>query len=173
MNAAGTAGGGVVYVPAGWYKINTHLSIPANVELRGASSIPHRDQETLSAGSVLFAYEGHNTATPDTDTAFITLNGNTSGARGFRVFYPNNNPQNSIVPYPYTIRANGNSTYVINVGLPNSYNAVDFKTFRNDNHYISRVVGTIFKNGIMIGLSSKGWVDNTLNEWKRGYTCRV
>ena len=35
LNDAGNAGGGVVYLPAGWYKINSHLQVPANVELRG------------------------------------------------------------------------------------------------------------------------------------------
>ncbi len=92
LTDAGNAGGGVVYLPAGWYRINTHLTVPANVELRGSSSVPQRDQGDLSYGTVLFGYEGKGTATPDTDTALITLNGNTSGISGIRFFYLENNP---------------------------------------------------------------------------------
>lgn len=78
LNDAGNAGGGVVYLPAGWYKVSTHLTVPSNVELRGCSSVPHRDQRWQSYGTVLFAYEGRNTSSGDSDTAFITLQG--SGA---------------------------------------------------------------------------------------------
>jgi hypothetical protein len=35
LNEAGKAGGGVVEVPAGRFRINGHLSIPANVTLQG------------------------------------------------------------------------------------------------------------------------------------------
>uniref|UniRef100_A0A4Y8PQD0 Carbohydrate-binding protein n=1 Tax=Paenibacillus athensensis TaxID=1967502 RepID=A0A4Y8PQD0_9BACL len=162
LNDAGNAGGGVVYVPAGWYKISTHLTIPANVELRGASSVPQRDEDGYSAGTVLMAYEGHNTSNPETATALLTLNGNRAGVSGLRVFYPNNNPANGVVPYPYMIRGNGSSTYVVNIGTANAYNAVDLSTYRNDNHYVHRVVGLFLNNGIVVGNSTTGWIDNVL-----------
>lgn len=162
LNDAGAAGGGVVYVPAGWYKVATHLTVPGNVELRGASSAPQRDQTGSSAGTVLFAYEGAGTATPDTDTAFITLNGTKAGLSGLRVFHPNNNPQNAIAAYPYAIRGNGANVYIVNVGLTNAFNGIDLKTNRNDNHYVNRVVGGVFKNGIVIGASTQGWVEDCL-----------
>ncbi|SFS49040.1 glycosyl hydrolase family 28-related protein [Paenibacillus sp. BC26] len=162
LNAAGSAGGGVVYVPAGWFKVSTHLTVPANVELRGSASSPTRDQGGSSAGTVLFAYEGKDTTTPDSSTAFITLNGNTAGLRGLRVFYPENNPAAGIKAFPYTIRGNGSSVYIVNVGLPNSYNAIDLMTNRNDNHYVEKVQGTLFKNGITVGLSTSGYITGIL-----------
>lgn len=73
LNAAGNAGGGVVYLPAGWYKINGHLSVPANVELRG-SSPASRDNPNSSLGTVLFCFEGKDAQNPDTATAAVTLN---------------------------------------------------------------------------------------------------
>jgi hypothetical protein len=147
LTDAGNAGRGVVYLPAGSYKVNTHLTVPANVKLRGTSSVPNRDQFGRSAGTVLFAYEGHNTSQPSSATAFITLNGSTAGARGFRVFYPNNNPQNGIAAYPFTIRGNGANLYVANVGLTNSFNGIDLQgtSANTDNHYVEHVVGTVFK----------------------------
>lgn len=171
LNAAGTAGGGVVYVPAGWYKVSTHLTVPANVELRGSASSPTRDQGGSSAGTVLLAYEGKDTATPDSSTAFITLGGNTAGLRGLRVFYPENNPATGIHAYPYTIRGNGSSVYIVNVGLPNSYNAIDLMTNRNDNHYVEKVQGTIFKNGIVVGASTSGYITGILTNGNA--VCRV
>src|SRR5205085_857269 len=58
LNAASSAGGGTVYLPAGRYKVTTHLTVPANVELRGSSPIANRDQAGLSKGTILYAYEG-------------------------------------------------------------------------------------------------------------------
>lgn len=173
LNDAGNAGGGLVYVPAGWYKINTHLTVPANVELRGCSSVPNRDQTGRSAGTVLFAYEGSGTSTPDTATAFITVNAGTqcAGVSGLRVFYPNNNPKVAITKYPYTIRGSGTNVYVVNAGLPNSYNAVDLTTNRCDNHYVRKVVGCTFAKHITLGLSTEGWTEGILTN--PNAVCRV
>lgn len=162
LNDASSAGGGVVYVPAGWYKISTHLTVPANVELRGSSSVPSRDQSDLSYGTVLMGYEGQGTANPDTDTAMVTLNGATSGVRGLRFFYPNSNPATGIASFPYTIRANSANCYVDNIGLVNSYNGIDFGTSRCDNHYIRKVIGVAFIKFIKIGLSTQGWIEGSL-----------
>ena len=165
MDDAGRAGGGIVYLPAGWYKVSSHLKIPTNVELRGASSVPNRDQNGLSGGTVLFAYEGRNTDSPETETAFITINGDCAGIRGLRVFYPENNPasEEGIVPYPYTIRGNGTETYAINIGLPNSYNAIDFGKHRNDQLFIRKIAGVYFNNGVVIGDSKNGRLEGILS----------
>lgn len=162
LDDAGRAGGGIVYLPAGWYRINTRLNVPANVELRGSSSVPQRDQTGLSAGTVLMAYEGHNTSKPSSAAALITLAGDRSGVSGLRILYPQNNPAKQIVPYPYAIRGKGSETYVVNVGFTNAYNGIDMKTHRNDNHYISKLTGTIFHYGIVVGPSKRGWINGVL-----------
>jgi len=163
LNDAGNAGGGVVYLPAGWYRINTHLTVPANVELRGSSSVPTRDQDGFSYGTVLLGYEGAGTTTPDSATALVTLNGNKAGIRGIRFFYPNNNPATGIAAYPYTIRGNGPNQYVVNIGLTGVYKGVDFITHRCDNHYIRKVVGVAYRQFIAIGASTQGWVEGCLS----------
>lgn len=163
LTDAGNAGGGTVYLPAGHYKISTHLTVPANVNLRGSSSVPVREQISCSGGTVLYAYEGKNTLTPDTDTAFITLNGANAGVSGLRVWYPEHDPRSGIYPYPYTIRGNGAGVYVMNVGFTNSYNGIDFKTYDCSNHMIKNLSACVFKNGIVIGsLSTEGWIENCL-----------
>jgi hypothetical protein len=159
LTDAGNAGGGVVYLPAGWYKISTHLTVPANVELRGCSSVPQRDKSDLSYGTVLLGYEGKGTAAPDTATAMVTLNGDNSGICGIRFFYPENNPNGSVSTYPYTIRGSGANLYAVNIGLTGVYNGIDFGTSRCDSHYINKALGIAYNKGIYVGASTHGWIE--------------
>jgi hypothetical protein len=164
LNDAGNAGGGVVYLPAGWYRLNSHLTVPANVELRGSSSVPVMDQPGSSLGTVLLGYEGAGTASPDFDTALVTLNGNTAGIRGIRFFYPNNNPAGgTVTTYPYTIRGNGANQYVINVALTGVYDGIDFAANRCDNHVIRKVRGVAYLHFICVGPSTQGCVEGCLS----------
>jgi len=160
LNAAGTAGGGIVYLPPGWYKVSTHLTVPANVELRGASSTAIEARAT-GEGTALFAYEGEGTATPTTDTAFITLNGNKSGLRGLRVFYPNNpmNTSTNIKKFPYTVRINNaDDVYVVNVEFENASYGLDIAN-GSDRHFIKRLFGFSAENFVRVGTSTEGWIE--------------
>jgi hypothetical protein len=158
LNDAGYAGGGVVYLPAGWYRINTHLTVPANVELRGSAASPSRDQSGLSAGTVLFASEGEGTTSPQTATAFITLDGNTAGLRGLRIFYPNNPLDGTAKVYPFAIRGNGANVYVVYVTLVNGYLGIDLRTHRCNGHYVHRFLGLATHGTIFVGPSTSGWI---------------
>lgn len=165
LHRAGRAGGGIVYLPAGWYRIGTHLVVPANVELRGASAVPNRDQSGASGGTVLHAFEGRATTAPDTATALVTLDGKKAGVRGLRVFYPENNPGSAegTVAYPYAIRGKGAQTYVINAGFPNAWNGVDFTTYRNDGFVVRKVAGAFFDHAIAVGRSTGGRIEGVLS----------
>lgn len=158
LDDAGDGGGGIVYLPAGWYLISTHLVVPANVELRGSAASPSRDQSGSSAGTVLFATEGEGTANPQTDTAFITLNGDTAGLRGLRIFYPNNSLDGIEGVYPFSIRGNGANIYVVYVTVANGYLGLDLRTNRSDGHYIHRFLGLTTHGTIFVGPSSSGWI---------------
>ncbi|MGW5365817.1 discoidin domain-containing protein [Actinopolymorpha pittospori] len=165
LDQAGSDGGGIVYLPAGWYRIETHLRVPANVELRGASAVPNRDQNGRSGGTVLLAYEGRGTAQADTATALVTLDGRRSGVRGLRVFYPENNPAapEGLVPYPFAIRGNGEATYVVNVGMPNAWNGVDLATNRNDNFVVRKLTGAFFRHAVTVGEGERGRIEGLLS----------
>jgi hypothetical protein len=164
LNDAGNAGGGVVYLPAGWYRINSHLTVPANVELRGSSSVPTMDQSDSSLGTVLLGYEGAGTTTPNTATALVTLNGNNAGIRGIRFFYPNNNPAGgTVAAYPYSIRGNGANQYVVNIAFTGVYNGIDFASNRCDNHFIRKVRGVAYLHFISVGPSTQGWVEGCIS----------
>ena len=165
LDRAGRDGGGIVYLPAGWYRIDGRLVVPAGVELRGASSLPNRDEDGRSGGTVLLSYSGRGTASPDTDPALVTLNGNSSGVRGLRVFYPGQNPAaaDGLVAYPYAIRGNGTGTYVVNVGMPNAYNGIDLATSRNNNFLVGKLSGTFVRHGIVVGQSTGGQINGVLS----------
>ncbi|MDX1736023.1 MAG: glycosyl hydrolase family 28-related protein, partial [Halioglobus sp.] len=170
LNEAGEAGGGVVYLPAGWYRISSGLSVPANVELRGSSAVMNRSHPGLSNGTVLFAYrEGAD------NPALITLDGANAGVRGLRVFYPGNRyaRANSFKYYPYALRINGVAdAWIVNVAIENGFRGVIAEP-GSDGHYIRDVVGATTHGFIRIGASKSGWIENchsNINFWPRnGY----
>lgn len=171
LDRAGAQGGGVVYLPAGWYRIGTHLRVPAGVELRGASAAPNRDESGDSGGTVLFAYEGRNAADADTATAFVTLAGKGAGVRGLRVFHPENNPAapGGFVPYPYDIRGQGKGTYVIDVGLTNAWDGVDLATGRDNGFVVRKLTGGFLNRGISVGHSDDGSIEGVLTNGNSVY----
>ncbi|WP_350276205.1 discoidin domain-containing protein [Kribbella sp. HUAS MG21] len=155
LDRVGRDGGGIVYLPAGWYRIGTHLAVPAKVELRGASAVPNRDQGGASGGTVLHAFER------GTDTALITLQ-HRAGVRGLRVFYPENNPGKAegVVPYPYAIRGHAGGNYVVNAGFPNAWNGIDL---RGDDVVVRKVAGAFFDHAIAIGPGRNGRIEGVLS----------
>ncbi|MFG1808410.1 discoidin domain-containing protein [Streptomyces sp. NPDC049040] len=163
LDRAGAQGGGTVYLPAGWYRVGTHVKVPAGVELRGAAASPNRDEGGNSGGTVLFAYEGRDTAEPATATALVTLAGNGAGVRGLRVFHPENNPATGYVPYPYDIRGTAPGTYVVDVTMTDSWNGIDLTSDRNDGFVVHKVGGVFLNRGITVGAADHGSIDGVLS----------
>jgi hypothetical protein len=160
LDMAGDSGGGIVYLPAGRYRMDGHLSVPPGVEFRGVHDVPHH---TISDGSVLLAYvkgdRGKENGTP-----FIVLNSNEviggSGIRGVTIWYPEQ-MYNSITPYPWTIQSQGPGCWLIYTVLSNSYQGVDFAAFNNDGHVIDYLGGAALKTGLYVGNTpTKGWIEN-------------
>jgi hypothetical protein len=173
LTDVGKAGGGTVYLPPGTYVVKGHLSVPAGVELRGSDDVPHRAMHLgLAAGTILLAYEGRATATPESDPAFITLDGAHAGVRGIGIDYPQQ-PTDSpahIVAYPWTIRGKGTGVYGYAVAFVNAYQGIDFATYPTDGHYLNAINGFVLKTGIKVGNSGEGWVEDTvfnINAWAR------
>ncbi|TDC72313.1 discoidin domain-containing protein [Streptomyces hainanensis] len=164
LDRAARAGGGIVYLPAGWYRLEGHLRVPEGVELRGSSAVPQRDLLGSSAGSVLFAYEGRDTAEADTATALITLDGERAGVKGLRVFHPENNPADpdGLAPYPYVVRGTAPGTYVVNVGLPNAWNGVEMAAGA-DGFVVQKLAGAFLHRGITVGANAGGRVEGVLS----------
>ncbi len=129
LDAAASAGGGIVNVAAGDYCIRGTLKIPGGVTLQGTFRVaPSCDHETRPRmdGSVLMAYAGRGA---QDGAPFITLAGSNAALAGFIVTYPEWK-QSDVppVPYPPTVYAD----YTVNTGIldccfVNPYEAIHFQ----------------------------------------------
>lgn len=165
LDDAKAAGGGIVYLPAGFYKVSTPLQVWNGVQLRGCVPVTNRDNLGKSAGTVLFSYYDADSDTAETDQAFLTL-GENSGLYGLRICYPNNNLW---MPAPntyeigraaYTVRLEGNGSYVWNVGLVNSYNGI---AVSGNNTVIKNVPALFFNHGISIDGADSCHIENVFS----------
>ncbi|MGB9625691.1 MAG: glycosyl hydrolase family 28-related protein [Phycisphaerae bacterium] len=128
LDEAGKAGGGIVNVPAGHYRIAGTLKIPGAVSLQGTFRVPpsdaHENRPRLD-GSVLLAFAGRGK--PDSEP-FIRLAGSTATLLGVMVTYPEwKHSDVPPVPYPPTVLAEGGTNAgVIDCCFLNSYEALRF-----------------------------------------------
>ncbi len=142
LDAAATKGP-ICYVPPGLYRINGALTVPAGVTLCGASGgVPHSEHPI---GSVLLAFGGRGQ--PDGEP-FITLKPN-AVVRNVTVHYPEQKlPE--VVPYPWSIRGDGELCQVLDVCLTNPYQAIDVGTKWNELHLVRNVFACPLKIGVFV-----------------------
>ncbi|MDF2537626.1 MAG: S-layer protein [Herbinix sp.] len=145
--------GGVVYVPAGWYRFNNSITIPSGVELRGSYAVPCH---TLGGGSVLQPFGGKG---DEEGTPFVIMEAD-SVVNGLLVHYPEQDPTYPVA-YPWSIQAQGNYCRIINTVFVNSWLGLDLGTYGSENHYVSYISGAPIRCGVFIGNNSKeGWIEN-------------
>ena len=142
-------GGGVVYVPGGTYRFLSPITVPANVELRGSSSVAARDHMGLSVGTVFTCYYGDDPSNGPDDQAFITLAGENAGINGIRIIYPENSSKSEDINTTYTVRGTAAGVSIVNSVIVASSYGVDFRNC--DNHYIEGVMTTCYKNAFYLG----------------------
>ena len=142
LDAARTKGP-VCYVPAGLYRLEQPLTVPPGVTLCGASGgVPHSEQPI---GTVLLAIGGRGQ--PDGEP-LITLKPN-AVVRNLVIHYPEQR-LSEVVPYPWSIRVDGELCQVLDLALTNPYQAIDAGTNWNELHLIRNVFGCPLKTGIFI-----------------------
>lgn len=145
LNAAETAGGGVVFAPAGTYQFYGHLNVPVNVTLRGDWASPE-----VSGSGVGTILEPHADRDSSTGIAFITTH-DASTVRDLSIWYPDQNDIANIHAYPYAIAASNTTIYgptLENLTLYNSYQA--FNLYLAAATYDHNIFATALKQGIMI-----------------------
>jgi hypothetical protein len=162
LDAAQKGGSAVVNVPAGTYAIKGHLIVPSNCELRGSEHFPYRSWGRSGGkpvGTTLQAYEGANCTKPESTGPassichpFILLQGSNAAVSGMSIIYPEQSkPEASEpVPYPWTIRGNGDDCTVMNMFLVNSYLGIDMGTLPAGRHLIENIYGNPLKIGIFV-----------------------
>ena len=169
LDAAGTAGGGVVFAPRGNYFFAGRLNVPNAVTLRGLwESVPAHNG-LRDAGLPKPTDDGTTfLVTADAGTedapAFLTLNVN-STLKGVVIYYPNQKPDDVPVPYPYAIAMRGKNPAVLAVELLNPYNGIDAS--RNERHLIRDVHGQPLRRGIYVDqIYDIGRIENVhFNPW--------
>lgn len=148
----GTAaeGGGVVFLSAGRYRLDSGIVIKETVTLRGDWADP--TVRPGEHGTVLAVHCGRGEM--DGEAAVTIERG--AGIREMTLWYPEQRPDD-IVPYPWALRASkevtGDNYTVMNVTLINPYQGFKVGPEWNELHTIRNVYGTPLKTGL--------WVDTT------------
>jgi hypothetical protein len=148
LDEAGAAGGGIVTVPAGRFRIDGTLSIPANTTLQGIFRwAPSANDIAGTAGSVLLAYAGRGE--PD-GPAFIDLAGDNSAVNGFQIVYPEWSIEDvPPVPYPPCVRSDDTlNVSVQDCLLLNPYEGIVM--LRAHRHLIRNITGYPIRRGIFV-----------------------
>jgi hypothetical protein len=161
LDDAGRAGGGVVDVPAGRFRINGNLVIPANVTLQGIYRVPPttaRVAATNLTGSVLLAYAGRGSAEGQ---PFIRLAGNNASIAGLIVAYPDWK-QTDVPPVPYPPCVSSYDTENVGVRdclLLNPYEGI--RLVRAHRHIVRNVTGYPIWRGIFVDMCGDiGHIEN-------------
>ncbi len=150
LNDVAAAGGGVVYLPSGRYRLDSAVTVPAGLELKGSCTFPQHSH----AYSTTF-YTTYGLDQDDTFPALITLDP-TAGMNGFKVYYDRQpGGANDCQMYAFTARGTGINNYILNVNFINSFYQTDFAANRCDGHYINGATGYPLEQGIVVGGGSK------------------
>lgn len=162
LNAAGTNGGGVVYLPGGKYRLTTTLDIPGGVELRGPYEMRHRTwpgPDGHAKGAVLQPYGGQGNSNGPVALALEA----SSGVMGLTISYESQNSNS--MPFPPTIQGRGGNVYVIGVVCPNPYYYLDLDTYCCTNHLVYMADGWALNCGFAVGRGSTGSIVDCQGNW--------
>lgn len=151
IDAAAENGGGLVYVPDGTYRLEKPITVKSGVEVSGISDYFHYINASIPTSAILTDY-GKGSA----KKALITLEEN-AGIRGLSIVY-DKVTQETIQKYTPTVQATGANCYTINTSIVGAWDALDYNTYKCDNHYIENVNFFAFNKGIAIGGDSKDGV---------------
>ena len=139
MDRVRQLGGGTCYLPAGTYRVEGNLEIPATVTLMGDWQRP-RPGEPIG-GTILHAYAGRGDADGQ---AFIRVKHPKQGhLKRVAIGYPEQDP-GAIVPYPFTIE--GTVSHIREITLINSYRGINMAD--NSGSVVSEIYGTALETGI-------------------------
>ena len=166
LNAAGTNGGGIVYLPPGLYYTSNSLTVPGGVELRGCEQLSHDmwpGSNNIEPGSVIEPVGGQG-GTSGPPAIILLAN---AGVVGLSVSYETQYGanQSSILQFPPTIQGRGPNVYAIGVLCDNAYTYVDFDTYSCPNHLIYMVDGWALSTGFHIGNGSTGLIADCHANW--------
>ena len=142
--------GGVVYMPAGYYRFCNPVCIPAKVELRGVSGTPTRSQKGETKGTTVLAMYGYLDENPDAKP-LITLNGENAGISEIKINFVKNVPCDESGKYKKTapaVCAAADGCYAVNNCVILSSVGFEFKNCKNG--LIKKNVGCCMESMISV-----------------------
>ncbi len=155
------ADGGVCYLPAGMYRLDAPLNVPAGVELRGSGSVATRDQHTSVKGTQLLAYYGYG----ENDTALITLNGENAGMNAVRTVFVQNNPnpdgENGVYnPTSPAVLVKADNCYVVNCNI--NLASVGVQAENCDGFFSDKLIGCCYTAMFRLDNCTNAWLEGSL-----------
>jgi len=151
IDEAAAAGGGVVFLPAGKYRLAGRLTIKEGVTLRGDWDNPTLPKVPIPSGGYSILMPTADKGNADGPPAITMERG--TGLREMTIWYPDQDFR-KIEPYPWTIRASdkatGDNITIQNVALINPYQAIKIGPEWNELHTIRNVYGSPLKAGIWL-----------------------
>lgn len=157
LNDANAAGGGIVYLPAGIYRLAKPVTIGEKTVLMGAHQNPQKGSDAFK-GTVLLVTYGEDG--DEKSRAAVTVNGHQSGITGMTVYYPINGVSHantlteSPAQYSYFARLSGKNTFATDLCLIAASRGVCFDGA--EDFIADRILMTVFDNGIGVVNSKKG-----------------
>lgn len=146
MDKIAADGGGIVFLPAGFYRLDHPVRVPSGVELRGANDSPHH----LGRSATVFrVYWGKGK--PDGEAA-ISLSPQ-SGIRGVGFVYPQMDYREP-PEFAWTLRSLGADVYIVNISAGGVDRLIDLATFRSDRHHVNQVMANPIRVGVAAGSGS-------------------
>lgn len=149
LDAAGQAGGGVVELPAGRFRVDGTLTVPRGVTLQGtyraALTIANKDEKP--SGTVLLAFAGRGKAE---GTPFLLLAGTNAVVAGLAVIYPEwKQTDVPPVPYPPCVESHDTeSVAVLDCCFLNAYEAI--RLVRAARHLVRNITGYPSRRGLYV-----------------------
>ena len=141
MNGLQQHGGGNVFLPAGRYRLDHHLTIPHSVTLCGEWRRPEPGQPL--SGTILLAYADRGNADGPPLLSAPPLGH--ANVYDLTIYYPEQSPS-APVPYPFSIE--GAVAYVHRITLVNSYQGILMS--QNSGGSVAEVYGTVLKRGVVL-----------------------
>lgn len=141
INAVGKSEGGVVFMPAGVYRMMSPVQVAAKVTLMGEWRRPEPGKPF--AGTLLLAYPGRDE--PDGKPFLETAPHCQGQVMNLAVYYPEQR-MDDIRPYPWTIR--GSVSHIRNITLFNSFRGIDMDPMSGSE--VSGIYGCVLDQGIRL-----------------------
>ncbi len=149
LNAASSAGGGVVELPSGRFRFDGCLRLPAGVTLQGTYRLPptvvNKDEKPTGTTLLTYANRGKPEGEP-----FITLSGSNSAVIGVVIIYPEWS-QSDVPPIPYPpciASRDTDNVGVLDCCLLNPYEGIHFELAHR--HLVRNVTGYPIWRGLFV-----------------------